>query len=140
MDITKDIQPMTTLRNHSADILRHLRETKRPVVLTVNGNAVAVVQEAEAYQRLLDMRPAPTPPRASARVWTISRPAAAYRPAKCSTRYVPSMALHVENLPRARRGLRSIYAYIHAENSRNAHAWLVVHQFDIVPIFGWGGL
>jgi prevent-host-death family protein len=55
MDITKDIQPMTTFRNHSADILRHLKETKRPVILTVNGKAAAVVQDAEAYQRLLDI-------------------------------------------------------------------------------------
>jgi prevent-host-death family protein len=55
MDITKDIQPMTTFRNHSADILRHIRETKRPVILTVNGKAAAVVQDAEAYQRLLDI-------------------------------------------------------------------------------------
>jgi prevent-host-death family protein len=55
MDITKDIQPMTTFRNRSAEIMRHLRETKRPVVLTVNGKAAAVVQDAEAYQRLLDI-------------------------------------------------------------------------------------
>ena len=40
MDITKDIQPMTTFRNHSAEIMRHLKETKRPVVLTVNGKAI----------------------------------------------------------------------------------------------------
>jgi prevent-host-death family protein len=55
LDITKDIQPMTTFRNHSADIMRHLKETKRPVILTVNGKAAAVVQDAEAYQRLLDL-------------------------------------------------------------------------------------
>jgi len=55
MDITKDIQPMTTFRNNSAEIMRHLKETKRPVVLTVNGKAAAVVQDAEAYQRLLDI-------------------------------------------------------------------------------------
>ena len=55
MDITKDIQPMTTFRNNSAEILRHLKQTGRPVVLTVNGKAAAVVQDAEAYQRLLDL-------------------------------------------------------------------------------------
>ena len=55
MDITKDIQPMTTFRNHSADIMQHLKATKRPVILTVNGKAAAVVQDAEAYQRLLDL-------------------------------------------------------------------------------------
>jgi prevent-host-death family protein len=55
MDITKDIQAMTTFRNHSARFLRHLKKTKRPLVLTVNGKAAAVVQDAEAYQRLLDL-------------------------------------------------------------------------------------
>ena len=33
------------------------------------------------------------------------------------------MAFHVEILPRARRDLRNIYAYINAESSRKAHAW-----------------
>jgi prevent-host-death family protein len=55
MDITQDIQPMTTFRNHSAEIMQHLKATKRPVVLTVNGKAAAVVQDAEAYQHLLDL-------------------------------------------------------------------------------------
>lgn len=55
MDITKDIQPMTTFRNHSAEIMQHLEQTGRPVVLTVNGKAAAVIQDAEAYQRLLDL-------------------------------------------------------------------------------------
>lgn len=55
MDITKDIQPMTTFRNHSAEIMQHLKETKRPVILTVNGKAAAVLQDADAYQRLLDL-------------------------------------------------------------------------------------
>jgi prevent-host-death family protein len=55
VDITKDIQPMTTFRNHSAEIMQHLKDTKRPMILTVNGRAAAVVQDAEAYQRLLDL-------------------------------------------------------------------------------------
>jgi prevent-host-death family protein len=55
MDITKDIQSMTTFRNHSAEFLEHIRETKRPLILTVNGRAAAVLQDAESYQRLLDI-------------------------------------------------------------------------------------
>ena len=55
MDITKDIQPMTTFRNHSAEIMQHLKQTRRPVILTVNGKAAAVLQDAEAYQHLLDL-------------------------------------------------------------------------------------
>jgi prevent-host-death family protein len=54
MDITKD-QAMTTFRNGSAKFLRHLRKTKRALVLTVNGKAAAVLQDAKAYQRLLDL-------------------------------------------------------------------------------------
>lgn len=31
------------------------QKTKKPLVLTINGKAEAVVQDAEAYQRLLDI-------------------------------------------------------------------------------------
>jgi len=55
MDITKDIQPLTTFRNNPAEMLRHLKPTNRPVVLKVNGKAASVVQDAEADQHLLDL-------------------------------------------------------------------------------------
>jgi prevent-host-death family protein len=55
LDITSDIQSLTTFRRSSGDFMKLLKKTKRPVVLTVNGKAAAVVQDAEAYQRLLDM-------------------------------------------------------------------------------------
>ena len=35
--------------------MKQLKKTKRPVVLTVKGKAAAIVQDAEAYQRLLDI-------------------------------------------------------------------------------------
>jgi PHD/YefM family antitoxin component YafN of YafNO toxin-antitoxin module len=35
--------------------MKQLKKSKRPVVLTVKGKAAAVVQVAEAYQRLLDI-------------------------------------------------------------------------------------
>jgi prevent-host-death family protein len=55
LDITKDIQSLTTFRRRSGDFMKQLRKSKRPVVLTVKGKAAAVVQDAEAYQRLLDI-------------------------------------------------------------------------------------
>jgi prevent-host-death family protein len=55
MDITKDIQSLTTFRRRSGDFMKQLNKSKRPVVLTVKGKAAAVVQNAEAYQRLLDI-------------------------------------------------------------------------------------
>jgi prevent-host-death family protein len=54
-DIKKDIQAMTTFRRNPAKFMTHLKKTKKPMVLTVNGKAEAVVQDAEAYQRLLDI-------------------------------------------------------------------------------------
>jgi hypothetical protein len=53
LDITSDIQSLTTFRRSSGDFMKQLK--KRPVVLTVNGKAAALVQDAEAYQRLLDI-------------------------------------------------------------------------------------
>jgi prevent-host-death family protein len=55
LDITKDIQSLTTFRRRSGDFMKQIKKSKRPVVLTVNGKAAAVVQDAEAYQRLLDV-------------------------------------------------------------------------------------
>ena len=55
LDITKDIQSLTTFRRRSGDFMKQLRKSKRPVVLTVKGRAAAIVQDAEAYQRLLDI-------------------------------------------------------------------------------------
>ena len=55
LDITKDIQSLTSFRRASGDFMKRLKKTKRPVVLTVNGKAAAVVQDAEAYQRLLEL-------------------------------------------------------------------------------------
>ena len=53
LDITKDIQSLTTFRRRSGDFMKQLKKSKRPVVLTVKGKAAAVVQDAEAYQHLL---------------------------------------------------------------------------------------
>jgi prevent-host-death family protein len=55
MDLTKDVQSVTAFRTHSAEFLAHLKATKRPLTLTVNGKPAAVVQDAEAYQHLLDL-------------------------------------------------------------------------------------
>jgi PHD/YefM family antitoxin component YafN of YafNO toxin-antitoxin module len=55
LNIATDIQSLTTFRRSSADFIKHLKKSKRPMVLTVNGKAAAVVQAPEAYQRLLDI-------------------------------------------------------------------------------------
>ena len=50
----QDIASLTDFhRNSTAHCLR-LKRNGQPVVLTVNGKAVLVVQDAAAYQRLLE--------------------------------------------------------------------------------------
>lgn len=50
-----DIHPLTDfLRNHKEHLAK-LKRAGRPEVLTVNGRAELVVQDAESYQRLLDL-------------------------------------------------------------------------------------
>jgi prevent-host-death family protein len=53
--ITGDIQSLTTFRRRSGEFMKQLKKTRRPVLLTVKGKAAAIVQDAEAYQRLLDI-------------------------------------------------------------------------------------
>ena len=55
IDITKDIQPLTTFRNKSVKFMKRLKKTPRPIILTVNGKPEAVVQSAAEYQRRLDI-------------------------------------------------------------------------------------
>jgi prevent-host-death family protein len=55
LNLKHDIQSLTTFRRRSGDFMKQLKRTKRPLVLTVKGKAAAVVQDAEAYQRLLDI-------------------------------------------------------------------------------------
>lgn len=55
INITTDIQSLTAFRRNSSEFLKQLKKTKRPVVLTVKGKAAAIVQDAEEYQRLLDL-------------------------------------------------------------------------------------
>lgn len=51
----KDIYSLTEFQRNAKEHVRHLKETGRPEVLTINGRAELVVQDAEAYQQLLDL-------------------------------------------------------------------------------------
>jgi prevent-host-death family protein len=55
LDITTDIQSLTAFRRSSSEVLKQLKKTGRPVILTVNGKAEPAVQDAESYQRLLNI-------------------------------------------------------------------------------------
>jgi len=54
MPSLSDIYPLSEFQQGAKAFLVRLKETKAPIVLTVNGKATAVVQDAEGYQQLLD--------------------------------------------------------------------------------------
>ncbi|MEE9295681.1 MAG: type II toxin-antitoxin system Phd/YefM family antitoxin [Phycisphaerae bacterium] len=51
----QDICSLTDFQRNAKEHLERLKATGRPQVLTVNGKAEVVVQDAESYQRLLDL-------------------------------------------------------------------------------------
>ena len=50
---THDILSVTDLKRRTRAVLHQIRETGRPVVVTVNGRADAVVMDASTYERYL---------------------------------------------------------------------------------------
>jgi len=55
IDVTQDVQPLNLLRERSAELIEHLVTSRQPVMLAVDAETRIVVQEAAAYQRLLDL-------------------------------------------------------------------------------------
>jgi prevent-host-death family protein len=54
IDVNRDIQSMTTFKRNSAGLVKRMRKSGRPLVLTVKGKAEVVVMDAGTYQQLAD--------------------------------------------------------------------------------------
>jgi PHD/YefM family antitoxin component YafN of YafNO toxin-antitoxin module len=52
---TRNIGSPTKFERDPASLLRQLWETGQPIVLTINGKAELVVQDAKSYQKLLEL-------------------------------------------------------------------------------------
>ena len=52
MNISEDIRPVTYLKSRAADLLKQINETHRPVIITQNGEAKAVLQDPESYENM----------------------------------------------------------------------------------------
>jgi hypothetical protein len=55
IDISQDIDSLSHFKRDTVKFIRRLKESGRPVVLTVNGKAEIVVQDAKSFQHLLDL-------------------------------------------------------------------------------------
>jgi len=54
INLSRDIHSLTDFKRNTTEFVQRLKRTKHPLVLTVNGKAELVVQDAESYQKLLD--------------------------------------------------------------------------------------
>jgi prevent-host-death family protein len=52
LDIANDVQSLSHFKRKTAEVMKQMKKTGNPIVLTINGKAEIVVQEAAAYQRL----------------------------------------------------------------------------------------
>ena len=52
-DIAMGIQSLSEFKRNTANVMKKLKKSGDPLVLTVNGKAEIVVQDAAAYQRLM---------------------------------------------------------------------------------------
>jgi prevent-host-death family protein len=52
MNISTDIKPVTYLKSKTADLLRQINETHRPVIITQNGEPKAVLQDPKSYENM----------------------------------------------------------------------------------------
>ena len=52
MDSKEDIRPISYVKAHAPDVLNQVRETQRPLYITQNGEAKAVLLDTESYERM----------------------------------------------------------------------------------------
>lgn len=49
-----DIRPLSEFQRNAKSFIQRLRRSRRPEVLTVNGNAAVVVQDAAAFSAMIE--------------------------------------------------------------------------------------
>lgn len=54
MRVSEDIVPMAEFKSNASRLIRHMRETHRPIIVTHNGRPAAVVITPEEYDRFND--------------------------------------------------------------------------------------
>jgi PHD/YefM family antitoxin component YafN of YafNO toxin-antitoxin module len=54
LNLSRDINSLSNFKRNTTDFIDRLKETKSPLVLTINGVSELVVQSAEGYQQLLE--------------------------------------------------------------------------------------
>jgi PHD/YefM family antitoxin component YafN of YafNO toxin-antitoxin module len=54
LDISKDIHSLSDFKRNTSEFVEQMRGSGHALILTINGKAELVVQDAASYQKLLD--------------------------------------------------------------------------------------
>ena len=52
MKLSSQIKPISYLKAHAAEIVRTLGDRQEPLIITQNGEAKAVIQDIDSYERM----------------------------------------------------------------------------------------
>jgi prevent-host-death family protein len=52
MNLATDIRPISYLKSKTSDALSYVNDFHRPLIITQNGEAKAVIQDIESYQKM----------------------------------------------------------------------------------------
>lgn len=55
LHVSEEVHSLSEFTQNPAEFIEQLEETGQPVILTVNGQAKIIVQDAAAYQRMLEL-------------------------------------------------------------------------------------
>jgi len=54
INLAQDLKPISYVKAHTTEIVKHVGDSKTPVVITQNGEAKAVIIDIESYQKTIN--------------------------------------------------------------------------------------
>lgn len=54
LNINRDINSLSSFKRNTSEFIEQMKKTGEPIVLTINGKAELIVQDAASYQRMLE--------------------------------------------------------------------------------------
>lgn len=55
INLREEINSLSNFKRNTSEFVEQLKETGKPIILTINGKAELVVQDAGSYQKLLEI-------------------------------------------------------------------------------------
>jgi len=54
INLVEDIKPISYIKSHTAEVMKHIEQKNNPIVITQNGEAKAVLMDVKSYQNITD--------------------------------------------------------------------------------------